>query len=363
MLTILVTIFAAYTTSRNLADALNGLMSASTITALIVLKITIALEVLVPASLYLSVIVGLGRLYKDSEMTALFASGLAPGRVLAVVFALALSISLLVASLSLFLRPWAYEKSFWLKAKAEAEFDVTRLKAGRFYEVGEGNRVIFVERIGRDRKRAEGIFMQKNQKGDKDLLEVVYAQEAYQQLDRTSGRQVIHFVDGSLYEFPRTGTWKGKAMQSGQYTLSLWPKEITPLEYKIKAASTPHLARSQALPDIAELQWRLSAPISTLLLALLAVPLSRTTPRQGKHAKVVTAITVSAPWEKSGWNKASYPQRWGSGGCKDCSPGWCLPYCFTRLSSSGPLEGDADRVMGPHFPRILVAHPGFFREL
>jgi len=292
MLAVLVTIFAAYSTSRYLADALYGLMSVSTIMTLIVLKIAIALEVLLPACLYLSVIVGLGRLYKDSEMTALFASGVGLPQVLAVVFVLSLPMALLVASLSLAVRPWAYERSFWLKAKAESEFDVTRLKAGRFYEFGEENRVIFIEKIEHERKRAEGIFMQEDKNDDNDMLEVIYAKEAYQQLDRATGRQAILFLDCCSYTFPRTGKGRVRIMESSQYTLSLWPKEITPIEYKIKAASTLHLARSEVPPDIAELQWRILAPLSTILLALLGVPLSRTKPREGKHAKIVVAILI-----------------------------------------------------------------------
>jgi Predicted permeases len=86
MLAVLVIIFAAYSTNRYLADATYGLMSINTIIFIILLKVLIALEVVLPTSLYLAVIVGLGRLYNDNEMTALFASGVSLRRVLTVVF-------------------------------------------------------------------------------------------------------------------------------------------------------------------------------------------------------------------------------------------------------------------------------------
>ena len=105
-------------------------MPLSTVLYLILFKIIISLEVLLPITLYLSVVVGLGRLYKDGEMTALFATGIGLGRVLRVVFALSLLVSIVVAALSLWVRPRAYELSFWFKEKAKAEFDVTRLTAG-----------------------------------------------------------------------------------------------------------------------------------------------------------------------------------------------------------------------------------------
>lgn len=300
MLAILVTIFSAYSTSRYLADAMYGLMSLTTTVLLIVFKVVISLEVLLPSSLFLSVVIGLGRLYKDNEMAALFSAGVGLRKVLLVVFVLSLPVALLVANLSLALRPWAYERTFWLKAKAKAEFDVTRLKAGKFYEIGEGNQVLFIEKIDHEGKKAEGVFMQKAQGDEQDLLEVIYAKEAHQRLDPTTGRQVILFQDSSFYEFPRTGTWTGRVMESGQYTLSLWPKEITPLEYKVKAAPTAQLARSENPADIAELQWRFSAPLSAILLALIGVPLSRTSPRSGKHANVPTALLICAVYNVIG---------------------------------------------------------------
>jgi lipopolysaccharide export system permease protein len=292
MVAVLVIIFAAHSTNRYLADATFGLMSIKTIIFIILLKVLIALEVVLPTSLYLSVIVGIGRLYNDNEMTALFASGVSLCRVLAVVFVLSLPVALLGGSLSLAVRPWAYEQFFWLKAKAKAEFDVTRLKAGRFYKIGEGDRFIFIEKIDQTRQRAEGVFMEKDPKEGNDLLEVVYAKEAYQRLDPATGRQVIFFLNACRYELPRTGEGKGRVMESAQYTVSLWPKEITPLEYKTKAASTFYLARSKNPSDIAELQWRMLSPLSTLLLALLGVPLSRIETRKGKHANLPIGIII-----------------------------------------------------------------------
>jgi lipopolysaccharide export system permease protein len=291
MLAVLVSLFAAYSTTHYLADAAYGLMSVSTVVILILLKILISLEVLIPVTLYLSVMVGLGRMHKDSEMTALFASGVGLGRILAIVLVLALLVALAVATLSLYARPWAYGLSFWLKTKAVSEFDVSRLQAGRFYEIGGENRFLFIEEIDHARDSAKGVFLQKE---EGEVLKVVYAKEARQQLDPASGRPVILLSNGHAYEIPLAGKEGGSAVEFTQSVFSLWPKEITPLEYKIKAASTTHLAGSPYPAEIAELQWRLAAPISAILLSLLGVPLSRTTPREGKYAKLATGMFIFA---------------------------------------------------------------------
>ncbi len=294
MLVVLVTLFVVYSTAHYLENAVYGFMPVSTVIRIILLKIAIALEVLLPHTLYLAVIIGLGRLYKDAEMTALFASGVSLGRAITVIFVLSLLVSLLVAGLSLFVTPWAYEQNYRLKAKAKSEFDVTRLKAGRFYEIGKEDQVIFINKTDHKRKKAMDVFMQQNKKNEDNMLEIIYAKEAHQRLDRITGRQDIFFLDGYTYKFPRAGKEGGSVMKFDQFILPLWPKEIKPIGYKIKAASTMQLAHSQSPSDIAELQWRFSAPLSTILLALLGVPLSRTTPREGRYGKIAIAMFIYA---------------------------------------------------------------------
>ena len=43
---------------------------------------------------------------------------------------------------------------------------------------------------------------------------------------------------------------------------------------------------------IAELQWRLGVPISTIILAILAVPLSRSQPRAGRYGRLAIGLLV-----------------------------------------------------------------------
>lgn len=292
MLTVLVTLFAAYSAAHYLENAAYGLMPVTTVINLILFKVIIYLDILLPSTFYLSIIVGLGRLYKDGEITALFASGVGLGRVMVIVFALSLVVAFLVGGLSIYLRPWAYKQSYELKAKAKSEFDVSRLEAGKFYQIGKEGRVIYISKINHRQKSAGGIFMEQDEKDENDTLEVMYAKEAHQYLDRVTGRQSILFLDGCLYEFPHKGKEGGNVMRFGQLKRDLWPKEIPPIEYKIKAAPTIHLIRSLAPSDIAELQWRLSVPLSTILLAMLGVPLSRTTPREGKYAKIAIGMFI-----------------------------------------------------------------------
>ena len=147
----LVFIYGCYMATRYLADAVSGQLPGTTVIILILLRIAIALEVLLPTTLYLSVVIALGRLYKDSEMTALFACGVSTSRIMRPVFFVSLIIVAIVFSLSLYIRPWAYNQFFRLKAQAKANFDLTRMKSGTFYRIENGESVIFAEKVDHQR--------------------------------------------------------------------------------------------------------------------------------------------------------------------------------------------------------------------
>src|ERR1700735_1413526 len=114
MLTVLCVLFISYGAAGFLSDAVNGLLPTSMIVQVIGLRTLIALEMLIPISLYLAVFMPLGRLYVDSEMTALFALGWTSARLLAIVFVLSLGTAVIVSWLSLVARPWAYSQSHQL---------------------------------------------------------------------------------------------------------------------------------------------------------------------------------------------------------------------------------------------------------
>lgn len=286
--TALIFIYGCFIGTRYLADAVSGQIPGSIVIILILLRISISLEVLLPTTLYLSVIIAMGRLYKDSEMTALSACGVSTSRVLRPVFFLSLVIALIVSSLSLYIRPWAYSQFFRIKEQAKANFDLERMKSGTFYEFDSGRRVIFADRVDPDQIQVRNVFIHTRRD---EKLQIIQARLASQLLDEITGKQILVFTDGYLHEFSRFGK-EGRVIEFEQSAMPLEPLEDIQLEYKTKAASTGLLAHSDNHQEIAELQWRLSTPLATILLALLGVPLSRSSPRRGKYAKVMTAVLI-----------------------------------------------------------------------
>ena len=230
--TALIFIYGCFIGTRYLADAVNGQIPGSVVIILILLRIAISLEVLLPTTLYLSVIIAMGRLYKDSEMTALSACGVSTSRVMRPVFLISLVIALIVFSLSLYIRPWAYSQFFRIKEQAKADFDLTRMKGGTFYEIDSGTRVIFADQVDQKQVQVRNVFIRTERD---DRLQVIQAEQASQHMDQATGKRILVFTNGYLHEFSRFEK-EGRVIQFEQSAMSLEPKESIELEYKIKAA-------------------------------------------------------------------------------------------------------------------------------
>ena len=288
--TVLIVIFMSYNAVRYTADAAAGLVPASTVTYLTLLRSLIAIEVLLPVALYLSVVLGMGRLYSDNEMVVLHATGVSELQVVRSVLWLSLAVAIVVASLSLAARPWAYQKSYLLKARAEADFNLDKLEAKQFYAAEDSGTVIFVKGINKRQKRLEQVyfFRVKDRKVD-----IINARQAWQPVTDPFAPPELQFLDGSQYQVDLDGTLD-LTLKFKQLSVLLKPDDEDLKRYRSKAASTPRLVGSSDPDDLAEYQWRLTTPVTTLLLGILGVPLSRSAPRSGRYSKIVVAALVFA---------------------------------------------------------------------
>ena len=291
VVTVLCVLFMSYGAAGFLSDAVNGLLPTSMIVQVIGLRTLIALEMLIPISLYLSVVMALGRLYVDSEMTALFALGWTPARLMGIVFGLSLCTAVIVAALSLVARPWAYTRSHELAGVAEASLNSNNMQPGTFYVTGKGERTIYIERREGPAAPAGGVFVQLRLRGGGTRL--IYA-VSIDQLPPVEGGPRFHLSGAHVYDLDVDGSASEVVLNANDLNLQLVSPSVRPPDYSAVAASTAHLSSSDSAPDIAEFQWRQSTCVTTLLLGMLGVPLSRARPRQHRNTKVGIAILIYA---------------------------------------------------------------------
>jgi lipopolysaccharide export system permease protein len=286
VLGILIVLFASYSAASILSDAVNGLLPTDTIAELVGLKVLISLEVLIPVSLYLSVVLSFSGLYGNSEFTAMFALGVTPAKRMSAVLTLSGYLALTVAGLSLAVRPWAYQKLHELSSRAEATLNVNAMEAGTFYIGQNGNRVIFLTHRDGPGSPAQDVFVRLR---DGDGTKIIYAPLA--QTAPKIGSEV-YLSDAHIYEIGGRNGQDDQILDAREFTVSPDSSGGAPPEYSSVAASSARLATSDSASDIAEFQWRLSTPLSTFLLGMMGIPLSRTKLRQAKYAKFGTAILI-----------------------------------------------------------------------
>jgi lipopolysaccharide export system permease protein len=288
MVGILTFIFASYSSERYLAEAANGTLALSVVLDIVYYKVLIALEVLVPVALYVAVVLSLGRLYHDTEMSAIAASGVSPLLLYKVVLLIALPVAVAVACLSLYGRPWAYDSAYRLEQQSRTDLDVNHLQAERFNVNEDNGRMILAKQIDPGSGALNDVLIYDTS------AERTHLFRAHRALitDPNPEDPILSLEEGTAYSLERQGS-RDQTMSFKEMTLHLAPLAQT-AAYRRKAAPSHVLAASPALSDQAELQWRQSRGISALLLALLAIPLSYTAPRKGRFARALPVTAVFA---------------------------------------------------------------------
>ena len=284
----LIILFLTYSLTRFLTDATEGVMTASAVFTLTLLKVLIALEMLLPVALYIALMVALGRLYSDWEMTAFKASGLSERRILIPIMSLAGVIGLVIASMSLWVRPWAYDALYQYQAEAKAFNDLDQLQAGTFHYDEDHDRVVFMN-ARRGGKELSGMFIRSR---DGDGIQTITAARGRFDPYATPDRHRLLLFDARV--FLQGESEQNLLGQFNEFTLWLSTKIPVPVGDKPKRLSNTELRLLDRPDTRAELQWRQSTAISALLLALLSVPLSRTQPRRGRYSKMVLAVVIYA---------------------------------------------------------------------
>jgi lipopolysaccharide export system permease protein len=286
---LLVLVFIGYAAAQKLTLAAAGQLGMATAFKLIGLNTLITLEVLLPSALFFSALAAIGGLYRDSEMVSLYAAGVSRARVLYAVFKLALVVALITGVISTVGRPWAYRQSYALEAQAAADFNLKQLATGEFLDIADTGYVFYAGDVDRERGLHQQVFLRKEHR-KQGRTELIVARAASLPLLDPGRPMQVDFYDGYNYLLDtRQGQDVTFAFNHLVVRLPVHKRVET---YRRKAETTATLAASTRPKDIAEFQWRVSTPLATVLLALIAVPLARSAPRQSRFRNFFLAIMV-----------------------------------------------------------------------
>jgi len=290
---VLLAIMVSHSLGRILVQASEGRIGADVVFPLLGATVVRLLVTLVPLGLYLGILLGLGRLYRDSEMAALTACGVGTRQLYRPVLGSGLLGVLLVSALTVWVSPWAAGLEEKLEREAARRSSLAALSAGTFASSSSGDDVLYARGLSSDRRRLTDIFV--HNRLDDGTLAVEVATSAEHQRDAESGDEFLVFVDGQRHE-GSPGEPHYRVIEFTRHGLLLPRPPPAGGSTELEAQPTGTLFGSDDPRIIAELQWRLSMPLSTLLLALLAVPLAHTSPRSGRYSRIAVAILVYIPY-------------------------------------------------------------------
>jgi len=245
------------------------------------------LVLLVPIGMLLAVMLALGRLYHESEMTAVRACGVGPARLYRPVYALALPVAVGLAWLTFDVGPAAYDGAEELRGKAMRDAQFGHLEPGSFRTFAGGKAVFYAESIDSS-GRLTNVFVQRY---EDDRVEVATAAWAEQRVLDGGQTQIVVLHDGERVEGV-PGKADFRRIRFIEHGIPVVVPEPGAGRDLPERKSTSALIGSAALPDVAELQRRISMPIMVLVLALVAVPLAALRPREGRYARVAIAILI-----------------------------------------------------------------------
>lgn len=272
---------------RLLSDAVSGLLTAEGVPVLMGFAALNYLPVLLSLSLFLSVLLTLSRCYRDSEMVVWFSSGVGLTRWIGPVLWYALPVVALIALLSLVLSPWAQTKAEEYRQRLSTREDVSSITPGVFRESGSGDRVYFIEKADPGHNHIGNIFVQATLHGQTDT---VAAQQGRQEV-APNGDRFLVLLNGTRYEGV-PGQADFKIVQFERYAMRIETEEAAAVVPRLQSRSTLSLLEQPDSWSLSELEWRLSLPLSALVLGLLAIPLSFVNPRAGRSFNLILALVV-----------------------------------------------------------------------
>jgi lipopolysaccharide export system permease protein len=244
---------------------------------------------LLPIGLLLGIVLAFGRLYHDSEMAAAQACGVGVRGVASAVWVLALPITALIALINFELAPRAAAAEAAMRDEALRASVTAPLAPGKFRSFA-GGRIVVYARATDANGDLTGVFVRRS---NGVVLETTVASRAHYTRSTDGLSETITLYDGQRLEGV-PGSTRYRIMQFDEQIIPIRTPDSTRRSQRMQELSTTQLLESNDPSQTAELHWRLGLPVMTLVLTVLAVPLGRLRPRQGRYAHVWIAVLMFA---------------------------------------------------------------------
>ncbi|KGQ48780.1 LPS export ABC transporter permease LptF [Gallibacterium anatis] len=288
ILFILLVIFLAQQLVRVLGSAVNGNVPVDVILPLLGLGMPTMAQLMLPLSLFLALLLTLGRLYSESEITVMQACGIGPNALVKVGLILSIVTAAIAAYNSLYLTPWALKKQVEVVENAKANPSASAITPGQFISSNNGNFVLFVDKVKGD--QLSDIYLFQTRQVGKVKPSVIVAEQGNFSTAK-DGSQTLALKNGERFEGSAVlPEFRVTHFQDYLAFLAFNPAKAEEADLDMQDSNA--LLKNSSSNAKAELQWRISLFLAVPLMMLIAIPLSKVNPRQGRFAKIIPALLL-----------------------------------------------------------------------
>ena len=303
-LVVILTIVLTMMLIRTLGQAAVGQVSPQDVILLLGYVALGHLPTMLALSLFIAVVATLSRMYRESEMTIWFASGIGLTRFVRPVLRVSWPVLLVIGLLALFVWPWQNQRGVELKERFERRSDLSRVTPGQFQTSNDGTRVFFIERDAADSHTGRNVFILSSLPGSESVtsarsgrIELIGA-DRYLQLTRgQQNEENLRTGDKTLARF------EGYTAQVGERVIS-GMDNLPP-----KARRSISLLREPTPRNQGELVWRLGLLLGAANMVLLGIGLSASNPRRASNWNLLFALMTFAIY----YNVINLSQAWVAG--------------------------------------------------
>jgi len=253
------------------------------------------IPIILTLSLFLSIIITISQLYKNSEAVVMNSIGLGDRNFMNLIKPVVFIIFIIIFYLTIFAVPWAKQQKSYAENETLNASEFSFITEGKFESFKNGDIVFYaseskVNDIAGDQNMEE-IFIYAS---DIESPVIVLASEAKKYTDVSNGSIYLRLKNGTRYEgLPSDGNIN--ILNFEEYDLEIVSgdvqKSISSFS-EIEEKNTIDLLREGGSKANAEVQWRISQPISVLILSIFGVFLGKSSPRTGKGINLIVGMVV-----------------------------------------------------------------------
>ncbi|HHL2558559.1 TPA: LPS export ABC transporter permease LptF [Yersinia enterocolitica] len=288
ILFILLLIFFSQKLVRILGAAVDGEIPTNLVLSLLGLGVPEMAQLILPLSLFLGLLMTLGKLYTESEITVMHACGMGKKSLIMAALILALVTSALAAVNTIWLGPWSSKHQDEVLNDARANPSLAALAGGQFKSSTDGNSALFIGNVtGKEFNR---VFLAQLRPNGNQRPSVIVADSGHM-TERPDGSQVVILNKGTRYE--GTALLRDfRITDFVDYQAIIGHQEVQQNNNAADQMTMKQLWRSNEPDARAEFHWRLTLIVSVIVMALLVVPLSVVNPRQGRVLSMLPAMLL-----------------------------------------------------------------------